>query len=191
VTEKMTSKQRTTIHFTGFGGQGIILSSVIFGTTAVLKGGYNAVQTSSYGSEARGGQCQAELILSKEEILSPSSENIDILISMSQQALNTYIGRLSPGKVLIIDPGLVTVPNRDDITIYELPATAIATELGLRIAANMVVMGFLQQGSGLITSEDLFDVISEHVPSKFLSTNLLAARRGIELAIDMNAKLGR
>ena len=49
----MQQDKKTTIHFTGFGGQGIVLSSVIFGDAAVLKQGFNAVQTSSYGSEAR------------------------------------------------------------------------------------------------------------------------------------------
>ena len=48
----------------GFGGQGIILTAVMLGTAAVTKGGLYAVQTQSYGSEARGGQCQAELIMS-------------------------------------------------------------------------------------------------------------------------------
>ncbi len=187
----MSLSQRTTIHFTGFGGQGIVLSSVIFGTAAVLKAGFNAVQTSSYGSEARGGQCQAELILSKAEILSPTSDEVDILISMSQQALNTYIRHLGPGKVLIMDPGLVTRPQRDDITIYELPATEIASELGLRIAANMVVMGFLQQYTGLVSQEDLFAIISENVPAKFLSTNLEAAGKGIEFAKELIGSTGR
>ena len=55
---------RVNVQFCGFGGQEIILSAVIFGTTAVTKAGMNAVQTQSYGSEARGGECQAEVIVS-------------------------------------------------------------------------------------------------------------------------------
>ena len=51
------------ISLCGFGGQGIILSAVILGTTAVTKADLYAVQTQSYGSDARGGQCQAELII--------------------------------------------------------------------------------------------------------------------------------
>ncbi|MCK4961783.1 MAG: 2-oxoacid:acceptor oxidoreductase family protein, partial [Anaerolineales bacterium] len=62
----MMDSGRINIQFCGFGGQGIILSAVIFGTTAVTKAGMNAVQTQSYGSEARGGECQAEMIVSKE-----------------------------------------------------------------------------------------------------------------------------
>lgn len=56
------------LQFCGFGGQGIVLSAIIFGTAAVKGAGLNALQTQSYGSESRGGQCQAELILSAEQI---------------------------------------------------------------------------------------------------------------------------
>lgn len=62
------------ISLCGFGGQGIILAAVILGTTAVTKGNLYAVQTQSYGSEARGGQCQAELIIDHKPINSPVAE---------------------------------------------------------------------------------------------------------------------
>ena len=65
----------------GFGGQGIILSAVILGTTAVTKGDLYAVQTQSYGSEARGGQCQAELIIDKKAINSPVAEKKNLLVA--------------------------------------------------------------------------------------------------------------
>jgi 2-oxoglutarate ferredoxin oxidoreductase subunit gamma len=188
--EKMKNDDRmTTLQFSGFGGQGIVLSSVIFGTAAVTRGGYNGVQTSSYGSEARGGECQAELILSKAEIHSPLASQVDVLVSMSQLALNTYLPRLKPGKTLIIDPELVEKPDRSDIHIYEVPATRTALDLGFRISANMVMLGFLQQASQLISEEDLLETIKAHVPAKFLEVNLKAAARGKQLAKDMNVRL--
>jgi len=175
---KQSDLNRSTIQFSGFGGQGIVLSSVIFGTAAVTKAGYNAVQTSSYGSEARGGQCQAELILSKDPILSPLSSQVDILVSMSQMALNTYLRRLKSGCTLIIDSEMTTRPDRDDIHIYEVPATTTATQLGFRMAANMVMLGFLQNLTGLIGEEDLFETIRSHVPARYMDVNLEAARKG-------------
>ena len=44
------------VRFCGFGGQGIVLASVIFGTAAVTRAHLEACQTQSYGSEARGGE---------------------------------------------------------------------------------------------------------------------------------------
>ena len=61
----------------GMGGQGIILSAVILGTAAVTRGKKYAVQTQSYGSEARGGQCQAELIIDSKPINSPVAQQKD------------------------------------------------------------------------------------------------------------------
>ena len=44
--------KRITVKFGGFGGQGIVLSSVVLGLSAVYDGKFVA-QRASYGSEAR------------------------------------------------------------------------------------------------------------------------------------------
>jgi len=178
----MMPKGRVTLQFCGFGGQGIVLSAVIFGTAVVTQAGLNAVQTQSYGSEARGGECQAELILSDEPINSPLADQVDILIAMSQLALNRYLGRLRSGGTLILDPELVEIPKRSDITIAQVPAIQIASEVGPRIVANMVMLGFLQQATGLISEDDLYETIRHNVPQRFLEVNLQAAKRGMALA---------
>jgi len=179
-------KDRVTLQFCGFGGQGIVLSSVVFGTAAVIRAGLNAVQTQSYGSEARGGECQAELILSDGPIHSPLADRVDILVAMSQLALNRYLDRLSPGGTLVIDPELVEKPDRSDIQVIQVPATEIASQIGPRIIANMVMLGFLQQATGLMSAEDLYDTIRGNVPRKYLKVNLEAARRGVALAREQN-----
>jgi len=173
---------RVTVQFCGFGGQGIVLSSVILGTAAVTRAGLNAVQTQSYGSEARGGECQAEVILSEGPIYSPLADQVDILVAMSQPALDQYLGRLRSGGTLIIDPELVRNPGRPDVQFALIPATAIASKIGQRIAANMVMLGFLQQATGLMSEEELYDTIRDNVPPGFLDVNLQAAKRGMALA---------
>ena len=182
----MMQQDRARIQFCGFGGQGIVLSSVIFGTAAVLKAGLNAVQTQSYGSEARGGECQAELILAEGPIHSPLADQVDILVAMSQLALDRYLDRLRDGGTLILDPELAEKPARSGIQVVEVPATEIASELGARIAANMVMLGFLQQATGLVSKEGLLETIQDNVPPKFVEVNLDAAGRGMALAKDNN-----
>ena len=177
------------LQFCGFGGQGIVLSAIIFGTAAVKGAGLNALQTQSYGSESRGGQCQAELILSAESINSPIADQVDILVAMSQSALDRYLDRLCSGGTLLIDPELVVPPERSDIKTIEVPATQAASEIGAKIVANMVILGFIQQATGLISEEDLYKSIRENVPAKFLEVNLEAAKRGIALANDQKVKV--
>ena len=166
----------------GFGGQGIVLLSVLLGTTAVTKGNLYAVQTQSYGSEARGGQCQAELILRDEPIGSPVSEKKDILICMFQDAYNKYISTVKDDGVLIVDHNLVTNQTRKVKSIFEVPATEIAVGLGNRMVANMVMLGFLAEASGIITMNDVVATVKEEVSPKFVDLNIKAITAGADFA---------
>jgi 2-oxoglutarate ferredoxin oxidoreductase subunit gamma len=177
------------IRLCGFGGQGIILAAVILGTVAVTKGNKYAVQTQSYGSEARGGQCQAELIIADQPINSPITATKDLLIALSQNALDRYLSSLKPGGTLVIDPKLVSNIDTAKYRVIEVPATETAIRLGNRIAANMVVVGFLQQITGLGSRDDLIDVIKDHVPERFIDLNLKAVDAGIELAKGIKVSL--
>jgi 2-oxoglutarate ferredoxin oxidoreductase subunit gamma len=173
---------RINLQFCGFGGQGIVLAAVIFGTTAVTRAGLNAVQTQSYGSEARGGECQAEVIVSGRLIESPTAEDVDILVAMSQAAHDKYLPRLRKGGTLIFDPEFVKQPERSDIQAIAVPATQTAGEIGLKLAANMVMLGFLQQATDLFTEEHLLDIVKDNVPARFVDLNLQAVKRGSALA---------
>lgn len=171
--------KNTNIRFCGFGGQGIVLSAIIFGTTAVTKAGLNAVQMQSYGSEARGGECQSEVIVSEEVIESPLADSMDVIVAMSQSALDKFISTLKSGGLLIIDPEFVEKPEREDITFFEFPATQTATDIGVKLAANMAMLGFIQEKLSIFSADDLLSVISENVPAKFREANVLAAQQGM------------
>lgn len=168
----------------GFGGQGIILTAVMLGTAAVTKGGLYAVQTQSYGSEARGGQCQAELIIDKNPINSPVAQEKNLLVALFQNAYEKYIPTLDENGVLVIDPQLVTNLTRPIAHTFAVPATQIAVDLGNRMSANMVVLGFLSECLGMLKEEDLMDVIRTQVNPRFVELNLKAAQAGIAYAKD-------
>lgn len=173
------------IRIGGFGGQGIILISVILGTAAVTEKGLYVVQTQSYGSEARGGQCQAELIISEGQIYSPSTENKDVLVSLFQAALDRYISTLKPNGILVVDPKLVTNIPAKGYTVYQVPATETAIKIGNRIAANMVILGFLQPLLNIVSENDLKKVIINSVKEKFVDINIKAFNAGLSIARDL------
>jgi 2-oxoglutarate ferredoxin oxidoreductase subunit gamma len=130
------------------------------------------------------------LILSTGEINSPTTAKVDILVAMSQPALDRYLGRLKLNGILIIDPRFVTSPTRDDIQILEVPVTKIAVEeIGQQITANMLMLGFLRQATGMFSEEALLEAIRESVPQRFLESNLKAAKRGKALVIERNVSL--
>ena len=170
------------IRFCGFGGQGIVLSAIVLGTAVVTRQNLYAAQTQSYGSEARGGQCQAELIISDKVINAPHADKKDILIALSQSALDRYISSLKPEGILIIDPFLVTDTLDSKFRTFEVAATEKAAKLGNKIAANMVLLGFLQATTGLITRDDLIDTVKETVHKEYVTLNLKAVDAGIKMA---------
>ncbi|MEA4849735.1 MAG: 2-oxoacid:acceptor oxidoreductase family protein [Clostridiaceae bacterium] len=170
------------ISLCGFGGQGIVLSAVILGTTAVTKGNLYAVQTQSYGSEARGGQCQAELIIDNKPINSPVAQTKNLLVALFQDAYNKYIDTLENDGVLVIDPGLVTNLTRNIKHTFAVPATQIAVDLGNRMAANMVVLGFISECCGIVDKGHLLEVVADSVAPRFIELNHKAVNAGIEYA---------
>ena len=174
------------VRISGFGGQGIILAAVILGTAVVKKGNLYVVQTQSYGSEARGGECQSELIISDAPINSPTTEYKDIFVSLFQSALDKYISTLKKKGILIVDPKLVTKITAVDVNVYKVPATEIAIKNGNRIAANMVILGFLQKLIKVVSEDDLRKIITSMVPKKFIDINLKAFNAGVQFAKDLD-----
>jgi 2-oxoglutarate ferredoxin oxidoreductase subunit gamma len=179
---KAPSKGKATVKIAGFGGQGIVLASIILGRAAILDGRYST-QVASYGSESRGGECKAEVVISDSPIDYPLVDQVETLVVMSQPALTKYVGDLLPGGTLLVDPDMIKkVPERDDITLVKIPAAKTADDLGRRIFENIIMLGALQARTKVISEESLFAAIKEYVPHKTIDSNLKAAHEGIQLA---------
>ena len=175
-------KGKASVKMAGFGGQGVVLASIILGRSAILDGNY-ATQTASYGSESRGGECRAEVVISQAPIDYPLVDKVETLVAMSQPSLSKYQADLIPGGLLIVDPDMVNkMPERNDIHITTVPAAKTADALGRRIFENMVMLGALQAKTRIISEESLIAAIRENVPPKTVDANLKAASDGIRLA---------
>ena len=169
--------ERWTIRFGGFGGQGIVLSSVVFGLAAVHDGKF-VCQRASYGAEARGGKCKSEVIISDEEISYPLIDELQILVIMSQQAIESYLSELKPSGLLIIDPDMVDEVKRRNVRVLKIPAAKTADGLGNRIVANMIMLGALQAETGIVTKESLHKAMRESVADRFIEINTKALEAG-------------
>lgn len=177
----MTEGNKATIKIAGFGGQGVVLASVILGRSAILDGKY-ATQTASYGSESRGGECKAEIVVSDTPIDYPLVDKVQTLVVMSQPALSKYIDDLVSGGTLIVDPDMLRKPTeRSDITIIQIPAARTADKLGRRIFENVVMLGALQAKTNTVSEESLLSAIRENVPPGTIDANLAAAHEGMKL----------
>ncbi len=178
-------KMRREIRIAGFGGQGIVLAGIVIGKAASLYDGLYAVQTQSYGPEARGGASRSEVVISDKEIDYPKVQSPDIFVAMSHEALITYIDDLKRGGTLIVDPDLVEEEeikpfvNENRIKYFRAPATRTAEEkIGLTIVANMVMIGAFTKATGIISTGAAEKAIEDSVPPGTEEKNLAAFDAG-------------
>ena len=176
--------QLTELRIAGFGGQGVILSAIILGRAASIHQGAFATMTQSFGPEARGGACSAQLVVSDQPVLYPYLTQPDILVVMSQEAYSKFAPELKENGTLIVERDLVRV---NDIPIgtkvYSCPATRLAEELGKRMVLNSVMVGFFTAVTQLIEADAVRKAVGDSVPANFRELNLKAFERGYEYGV--------
>ncbi|NIM57811.1 MAG: pyruvate ferredoxin oxidoreductase [Candidatus Aminicenantes bacterium] len=171
----------TEIRFSGFGGQGIIRCGLIAGKALSLFDNKQATMTQSFGPEARGSACSSQLVVSDDRVLYPYISAPEILVSMSQEAYEKYEPELRDDGLLLIDKDLVKAkPPRGKIKSYSIPSTRFAEELGNRIIANLVMLGFFTAVTRVVSPEAMKKALPGLVPGRFLELNIKAFDKGYE-----------
>lgn len=179
----------TEIRFSGFGGQGIIRCGLIAGKALALYDNKYATMTQSFGPEARGSACSSQLVVSDDRVLYPYISIPEILVSMSQEAYEKYEPELKDDGILIIDKDLVKMkPARGKIKNYAIPSTRFAEELGNRIIANLVMLGFFSAVTGIVSAEAMKKALPGLVPGRFLDLNIKAFDKGFDYGKEVLAK---
>ncbi len=170
---------RVEIKIGGFGGQGVILAGIIIGRAASIHDGKDATLTQSFGPEARGGACSAQVVLGTEGNFYPCVTDPEILMVMSQPAYDKFIGELVPGGVLLYEESLVD-PKKlpKNIKSYCIPATKIAEELGRKMVLNIIMVGFFTSLVEEVSKDAVKRSVKEMVPKGTQRLNQEAFMRG-------------
>ena len=171
---------RQEIRISGFGGQGVMLAGFLLGKALSLYQDLEAVMTQSYGPEARGGASSASIVVADYPIAYPFVQKADVLIAISQEGYARYRDETKPDAAIIIDEGLVDPKPGDDP--LRIPATKLAEDLGRRIVANVVILGYFCAISDVVTREAMEEAIRTSVKPKTLSLNLEAFEAGFAYA---------
>ncbi len=181
----MGESKMTDIRFSGFGGQGIVRMGLISGKALSIYDNKHATMTQSFGPEARGGACSSQLVVSDSRVLYPYIVAPEILISMSQEAYEKYEPDLHKKGMLIIDKDLVNLkPARGKIKVYAIPATRFAEEMGNRIIANLVMIGFFTAVSKIASPDSMKKALPGLVPERFLDLNIKAFDKGYNYGLE-------
>jgi 2-oxoglutarate ferredoxin oxidoreductase subunit gamma len=174
---------RVEILLVGTGGQGIVLQGYILGRASALHGDKESTFIPSYGAEARGGESKAQVVISDEPIDYPYVTKADVMVAMATHAYEKFISTLKEDGVLLYDDELVQLDEKSSgIKKFGIPATKIAEELGNRVIANIVMLGFLIGATGVVSHEAMEKGVADSVPKKFLDLNVKAFQRGYDYA---------
>lgn len=169
------------IVITGFGGQGIVLAGRIVGKAAAIGDKLESTLVQSYGPESRGGACSTQVTIADGEIYYPYIKDPDILVAMSQAGYEKYQDNLKDGSILIVDQDLVR-PQREPEDYFAIPSTRFAEEMGLKMMANIIMIGFFTAITEIISLESVRETVAQSVPKGTEKKNLAAFQKGWEFA---------
>lgn len=171
----------------GFGGQGTLYAGQVY-AYAGMDEGKHVTWIPSYGPEMRGGTANCTVVISDEEIGSPSALHPRAVIALNLPSLDKYEPLVAPGGFLIVNESMVNrQPTRTDIHWLMIPANDIARELGNERVANMVLLGALEANMKALPDGALERALQAHTAErlkKFIGMNIEAMHRGAEYKVD-------
>ncbi|MDO4486327.1 MAG: 2-oxoacid:acceptor oxidoreductase family protein [Bacillota bacterium] len=167
----------------GVGGQGVLVAGTVLADIA-MEEGKNVSWYPSYGFEMRGGAANCELKISDGELQSPYCLEPDILLTMSESAIDTFEDRLKPNGILLVNSSLVGEDRkyRDDIRVVGIPATELAAEIGNPRGTNLIMLGALAEASELYDVDEVRAGMNHYFEKKGRNNpkNTEAFNKGVE-----------
>ncbi len=128
--------------FSGFGGQGVLSLGLVMAEAAGRAGRFVS-WLPSYGPEQRGGYASCSVVVSGKEVGSPTVDQPDVLVAMSQPAAEKYATTVPPGGVVMYEASLPEPEVGDGVRVLAFPANRISAENGTPKAANTALLGAL------------------------------------------------
>ncbi|MBQ2841904.1 MAG: 2-oxoacid:acceptor oxidoreductase family protein [Clostridia bacterium] len=165
----------------GFGGQGILFSGKFLAYDGLLEE-KEVSWLPSYGPEMRGGTCNCSIILSDTKIGSPIVSNPNVLVAMNLPSLDKFEATAVPGAKIFVDSSLIDRKvERDDVEVYYIPATKLASDENLPGLANMIMIGHVIAKAGVMPYENVENTMKKLVPAKkanLIELNIKAVELG-------------
>ena len=142
----------------------------------------NAVQSQSYGAEARGGATRSDVIISDSTIHYPKVIQPNVLVCLTQEAYNKFYPIIRPGGLLITDSRYVKIERKVDAQQRELPISETVMEkIGKPIVINICMLGVVVSLTELVQPESIMKVLETRIPADFLELNRTALDLGLAL----------
>ena len=167
----------------GFGGQGVLFAGKFLATKGLIEG-KNVSWLPSYGPEMRGGTANCSVIISDDPVGSPIVNEPNCLIAMNLPSLRRYENSVVPGGMILVDSTLINEKvERNDVSVFYVPATKMAKDEGFSTLANMILCGKLIKESADLKFENTDEALKKVIPPRkanLLDINLKALKVGYE-----------
>ncbi|MBU8922869.1 MAG: 2-oxoacid:acceptor oxidoreductase family protein [Bacteroidales bacterium] len=172
---------RYDIRLSGAGAHGLIDAARVLAEAAAIYEDLYASESCSFGPEARGNTCRADLILSDRAIDSPRVELVDFLLALTPDAYDAYICDLKPGGLLVIDEEIET-DDRVHGRLEQKVRLCIDTGQDLKNAqTNIIILGIFASACNVISRKSLQDAIVSRAPKKLEEEYLASFEYGFGL----------
>lgn len=171
----------------GFGGQGILFAGQILAQAGVLEDRHVS-WLPSYGPEMRGGSAACTVIVSDRPVGSPVVDQAEVLIALNPPAMAKYAPLLAPGGVLVVNDSLIEAePDRSDVEIVRVPASALARTIGDERFISIIALGAALARRPIIAPASLGAALREVGKGGEAVTE--ANLRAFDLGVEAAAKL--
>jgi 2-oxoglutarate/2-oxoacid ferredoxin oxidoreductase subunit alpha len=121
-------------------GEGIESTGEIF-SIALNRLGYYLYGYRHFSSRIKGGHTNNKIRVSTTPIRS-IADDLDILVAFDQESIDFNFHELRDGGIVIADAKFnPTIPEGRNVTLYAVPFTDIASNLGTSLMKNMVAVG--------------------------------------------------
>lgn len=172
------------LRLTGSGGQGLILAGIILAEAAIIEG-KNAIQTQSYGPEARGGASKAEVLVCEDPINYPKVQSPDLVLALTQVAADKYASDITEEGIVLVDSSIKLPEGIKAKKIIQAPIIDTARdEVGKAIVANIVAIGAIVELTGVVSKESVETALLKRVPKGTEDLNKKALLEGYKLALN-------
>ncbi len=147
--------------FAGSGGQGVLLMGQIITYAAMLEG-KEATFLPSYGPEMRGGTANCTVVVSDKPVSSPLIYEADIAVVMNRPSMDKFEPMVKAGGFMFYNESIIDrKPERADIKSVAVDLAARCAALGNDKVANMVMLGEVVRGTGVVQVDTVFKVFEK------------------------------